>query len=315
MEFKRILLATDFSPASVAAGRVALELASELGAALCLLHIAEPPMLGPGQAGLAGEIDAGYQRAEASLLELQATATELGLTCEAHLAHGPAAPGILAAMSKYKASLAVLGTRALRGLERLCFGSTAEAVLRQAECPVITVGPRAAALLGSTLPVGLAPSGPVVFATDFDPATMDAIRFASTMCAATHSPLHCLHVLPRSLESAPDQHAMKQILTEALHQVARESGAVLPFPVCATSYASEVSNAVVEYADRQHARMLVLGVRQASMLHSHLPPHVAYRIITESTCPVLTMAFGPELVEKHRHSHLDAVGSRDSASV
>ena len=38
--------------------------------------------------------------------------------------------------------LAVLGTNALHGFERLVFGSTAEAVLRKSPCPVLTVGPR-----------------------------------------------------------------------------------------------------------------------------------------------------------------------------
>jgi nucleotide-binding universal stress UspA family protein len=72
--------------------------------------------------------------------------------------------------------------------------------------------------------------------------------------------------------------------------------------VCATTYGSEVSHAVVEYAREQGARLIVLGVRQASLLASHVPEHIAYRIITEAPCPVLTQAFA----RRHHASALTA---------
>ena len=49
---------------------------------------------------------------------------------------------ILEAISEKEIDLVVLGTSALHGFERLVFGSTAEAVLREASCPVLTVGPQ-----------------------------------------------------------------------------------------------------------------------------------------------------------------------------
>jgi nucleotide-binding universal stress UspA family protein len=83
-------------------------------------------------------------------------------------------------------------------------------------------------------------------------------------------------------------------MTEALQRVAIESGTTIDLPVCAITYGSEISNAVVEYAKQQKARLIVLGVRQASMVASHLPAHIAYRIITEAPCPVLTVAFASQ---------------------
>jgi hypothetical protein len=50
----------------------------------------------------------------------------------------------------------------------------------------------------------------------------------------------------------------------------------------------------LEYARQQKAKLIVLGVRQASMVTSHVPAHIAYRIITEASCPVLTMAFASQ---------------------
>jgi len=47
---------------------------------------------------------------------------------------------------------------------------------------------------------------------------------------------------------------------------------------------------VVDYAKQHDAQLIVLGVRQTSMLASHLPAQIAYRMITEAPCPVLTIA-------------------------
>jgi nucleotide-binding universal stress UspA family protein len=196
---------------------------------------------------------------------------------------------ILEAITSNKVDLAVLGTNALHGFERLVFGSTAEAVLRQASCPVLTVGPQAA---GSAKRDD--PEGPVIFATDFHLTTTQAIRYAASFCKTMESPLHCLHVLPRTVAGGVRSHLIPEIMAEALQQVANESGTVIDPPVCAVTYGSEVSNAVVEYARRKKAKLIVLGVRQASMLTSHVPAHIAYRIITEAPCPVLTMAYASQ---------------------
>ena len=74
-------------------------------------------------------------------------------------------------------------------------------------------------------------------------------------------------------------------MTEALQKVAIESGTTIDPPVCAITYGSEISNTVVEYAKQQKAGLIVLGVRRASTVASHIPGHIAYRIITEAPSP------------------------------
>jgi nucleotide-binding universal stress UspA family protein len=288
--FKNVLLATDFSVASDAAFQTALGVCTELGASLLILHVfdyadAVPPETG----GQLVELDSIYESAQSSLDGLLKLARRAGLTCETIMGSGIPSDGILKTITSKEIDLAILGTNALRGFERLVFGSTAEAVLRKALCPVLTVGPQAsdAAKAGQL-------NGPVVFATDFHLKTTYAIRDAAFFCKATGSPLHCLHVLPRTLEGGDRSHIIPQIMTEALQQVAIESGIAIDPPVCAITYGSEISNAVVEYAKRQKAKLIVLGVRQTSMVASHLPTHIAYRIITEAPCPVLTVAFASQ---------------------
>ena len=286
IEFRQILLATDFAAPSRSAFAVALAVCAQFGAELAVVHVTEAAM------GLQGSRDEDEDTRldllarQQALHDLNVAARQAGVPCRTYLRPGMAPGGVLDAVRELRPDLVVMGTSAPRGLERLAFGSTAEAVLRNAPCPVLTVGPRAALCGAAALR-----KGPVVFATDFNTATIGAIGYAAAYSGSAERRLHCFHVLPRMLEGAADGGAMQQVLSEALQQAVKASGVAAVQPVCATEYGSEVSTAVVGYADRQAASLIVLGVRQASMLSSHLRADVAVRVIVEAPCPVLTMAY------------------------
>lgn len=289
--FERLLIATDFSAASQAAFRTALATCLELHTSLLILHVFEYDNITPPESGgQMIELQALSDQCRSSLESLRQQATDAGVACETVLESGIAESTILDAIDAKQIDLAILGTNALHGFERLVFGSTAESVLRKAPCPVLTVGPQVAHPVCAFATT----QGPIVFATDFHGITIGAIRYAAQISHLTASPLHCLHVLPRTLEASGESQVVQGIMAEALKQIAGESGVALDTPICATTYGSEVSYAVVDYAKQQKARLIVLGVRQASLLATRLPEHIAYRIITEAPCPVLTMAFGSE---------------------
>lgn len=288
--FRRLLVATDFSPASQAAFRSGLETCVAVGASLVILHVFEYSEAAPPETGgLLLELQSLREQCGKMLEEMRQEAQRAGVPCETILATGIAPSVILDVIPEKEVDLAVLGTNALHGFERLIFGSTAEAVLRKAPCPVLTVGPR----VGNCAQAG-PPDGPIIFATDFDFTTIHAIRYAACFANLSASPLHCLHVLPRTLEAGSQSEIVPAIMSEALQQLAAESGVVIAPPTCATTFGSEISYAVVDYARQQKAKMIVLGVRQASLLASHVPEHITYRIITEANCPVLTMAFATQ---------------------
>jgi nucleotide-binding universal stress UspA family protein len=289
--FQRLLVATDFSAASHAAFRAALDTCAALHASLVLLHVfeethSEVAVEQAGDATPEGETQSLHERCQDSLRELQEQALRAGVVCETILTRGGVAATILQTISARKIDLAILGTSALHGLDRIVFDSTTEVVLREATCPVLTVGPRALNPESTLQSVE-----PVVFATDFHLTTIHAIRFAACFSHQTKSPLHCLHVMPRALEDCTQCQVVPAIISEALQQLADESGVVVEAPICATTYGSEVSYAVVDYAKQQKAKLIVIGVRQESLEASRIPLHIAYRILTEAPCPVLTMTF------------------------
>lgn len=288
--FNKILLATDFSAASQAAFQAALGVCTAFQASLSILHVFEYANAVPPESGgqLLG-LESFYESARSSLDHLVQEARRAGVNCEATLGSGLPSVTIRETITSKAIDLAILGTSALHGFERLVFGSTAEVVLRKASCPVLTVGPQAA-----NAPWADQMESPVVFATDFHLVTTHAICYAAAICKVTRSPLHCLHVLPRTLEGGSRRNITLRIMTEALKHMANESGTTIDPPVCAITYGSEISNAVVDYARQQKAKLIVLGIRQASIVASHVPAHIAYRIITEASCPVLTMAFASQ---------------------
>ncbi len=287
--FKKILFATDFSVASECALKEAIRIALILRAKLLILHVFEyGETVPPPAATHFADVQELYRKAEISLNRCLKTATEAGISTETEIVGGISGPAILETIHNRRIDLAVLGTNGIRGLERLIFGSTAEEVLRKADCPVLTIGPRSRHTHSSN---NL--RGPVVFATDFHEKTRNAVRYAAFLANQAELSLHCIHVLPRTIETDSDGEIVPHILTEALHRLAIESGYVIHDPEYVVEFSSEISTAVVDYATRHNASLIVLGVRQASIFKAHAPAHIAYRIISEAPCPVLTASFAP----------------------
>jgi len=283
-KFRRILVATDFSGASHAALNMALRLSLNFQAHLSLLHVfeySEAVSAGGTVEGLNALEELALQRLNHALLEVKESGVKASIVTKT----GTAPRAILDAVLTEKIDLVILGTNGFRGLERLAHGSTAEAVLRKSTCPVLTIGPHATQCMTTKPPLGA-----VVFATDFNRASAPAIGYAASFAHLLEAQLRCLHVLPRMVEGTSQDDVVPAIIKVALHHIANECKAVGQDTVCDIGYGCDVSYAVVDYAKQYDAQLIVLGVRQTSMLASHLPAHIAYRIITEAPCPVLTIA-------------------------
>lgn len=137
MHAKRILFPTDFSPASQDALRWATSLARDTGATLLILHVEEPPMAyGGGEMFIASEEGT---REELRSALVQVVPLDSRVPFEHELAVGDPATAIVEAASAQNADLIVLGTHGRTGLSRLLMGSVAEAVVRKAKCPVLTI--------------------------------------------------------------------------------------------------------------------------------------------------------------------------------
>jgi universal stress protein A len=137
MNVNKILFPTDFSPAGEQALEMAASLARDAGATLIVVHVEEPPIAYGG-----GELYYGIEGVdrEQLLQKLRDTRpADPTVACLHKLMVGDPAEAILQLAADEHVDLIVMGTHGRRGLTRLLMGSVAEAVVRRATCPVLTV--------------------------------------------------------------------------------------------------------------------------------------------------------------------------------
>src|SRR5438874_710425 len=137
MKARKILFPTDFSPYGQEALRWATSLARDTGATLIITHVEEPPMAyGGGEMYLGAEEG---DREELREVLIKVLPTDPKVPYEHKLLVGDPATAIVEAAETVGADFIVMGTHGRTGLTRLLMGSVAEAIVRKAKCPVLTV--------------------------------------------------------------------------------------------------------------------------------------------------------------------------------
>ncbi len=135
-----ILHPTDFSTSSGYAFKLACSLARDHGSRLIMLHVAVtlgPELVTYGEAVSQREPEAYQAKLWADLRRLRPKDSTLRV--EYQLAEGDPAAEIVRVAAETGCGLIVMGTHGRTGLKRLLMGSVAEQVMRQADCPVLTV--------------------------------------------------------------------------------------------------------------------------------------------------------------------------------
>jgi nucleotide-binding universal stress UspA family protein len=137
---RRILLATDLSPASAAATEEAIRLAGALSAELLVVSVIDPA----GEAGAGWRFSRSDQRREARTAAAQqvvARGRGRGVRTSFLVWDGDPGPAIVDAALSESADVIVVGSHRRGPLERVLLGSVSEHVVRNARCPVLVVPP------------------------------------------------------------------------------------------------------------------------------------------------------------------------------
>ena len=144
---RQILLPTDFSGCANYALPYAATIARATNAKIVCVHVVEPVVPAVGYTGLAEPMpiaDISEQledSAERQLPKLAECEECEGLEVEEVITHGDAAAEIVRVAAEQDVDLIVISSHGRTGLGRMIFGSTAEAVVRHASCPVLVVKP------------------------------------------------------------------------------------------------------------------------------------------------------------------------------
>ncbi len=143
-QIKRILYATDFSPASEPALQEAVDLSKQNGSELLLVHVLEPVRYVAGEEFGGPELyvkleEISDQNAQASMNKLVEKVASLGVKAKGQLLKGVAHEQIVSAAESANADMIVIGTHGRTGFSKLFMGSVAGRVISTALCPVLTV--------------------------------------------------------------------------------------------------------------------------------------------------------------------------------
>ena len=147
LQVRNILLPTDFSGCANYALPYAATIARATGASIICLHVIEPVVPAVGYTGLTEPLpladisDQLEDSAEKELPRLAESDEVADLNIEELIVHGDAAAEIVRVANEREVDLIVISSHGRAGIGRILFGSTAEAVVRHAACPVLVVKP------------------------------------------------------------------------------------------------------------------------------------------------------------------------------
>ncbi|MGA9964433.1 MAG: universal stress protein [Terriglobales bacterium] len=295
--FKNILLATDFSEVSRKAVPYAAAIASRYGSKIHLAHVlpAQPRMPIPIEP-LPGELVRERLNAE---LEMEGFLQNslANVPHDFRLERGPIWDALSDLIQRDEIDLLVLGTHGRGGLKKVILGSVAEELFRLASCPVLTVGPAVPAEPGCTKGFRK-----ILFATDFGPASLNALHYAISLAAESKSRLMVLHVVtPVPVVEVgpywyPGTDLVEQQHTARIRYIGRLKQLIppeanLPFEPEFLVEFDFASDAIVKTAADSQADLIVMGVNQTASARAsaHLPWATAHEVVCHAKCPVLTV--------------------------
>lgn len=142
---ERILLAVDDTLDSIAAARVAIEVAAALRAQLRVVHVDADHALDTIVEAASGRARADARRTEAGealLARVRTLAAQAGVEAQAYVLTGDIAPAILDNARSWPADLVVLGKSTRSASGEPYIGSRSRHVLEFADQPVLIVPPR-----------------------------------------------------------------------------------------------------------------------------------------------------------------------------
>ncbi len=288
VKIQNILLATDFSHYSNAALLFAASLAHRYSSTLFTLSVVPsvPYDLLPADpiqpARLANE----------KMKLLVASEILAKISHKEFIEQGDVTTVLNEFVGRHNIDLIVLGTHGRKGLDKFLMGSVAESVFRHATCPVLTIGPHV------THKIKEGELRHILYATDFGEETKHGLPYALSLAEEHHAKMTLLHVSrePGPVLTEPEPGALPVLsVAEILAYSEAELRKMLPVDANLAVHPGfmvefgESAETIVAVAGKLDADIVVMGVKRPMPLATHLTTGIAYRVVCEAPCPVLTV--------------------------
>jgi nucleotide-binding universal stress UspA family protein len=278
---KRILFATDFSAHSTDALPFVISIAKKYGSTVFVAHVHCTSPLGgvPPTVELQALATQAMKEARASMRELEGPLR--GIAHEFIVCNGDVWDELSFIVEKKGIDLIVLGTHGRAGASKLLMGSVAERILRQAPCPVLTVGPNVSAEPGSVADIHS-----ILYPTDFSIESLAALPYAVSLAQEDHSRLYLLNVLPEPVDELQAEFPRSRL--RAL--IPPETKLWCEPKVFLES--GDPAQVILEFAEELAVDVIILGTKHVSRFagaKTHLGMATAYKIVRQAICPVLSV--------------------------
>ena len=220
-----------------------------------------------------------WRQAEEQLEQKGTELRSMGFQAQTISVTGIVEKEVLAAASRERADLIVLGTHGDTGIERLLFGSDAEALLRNASCPVLVIGPGAR-------PFGDQVWHPkhVMCPSDLAPDSAPIVANAYILSDGYQATFTLLHIENPARRSNSDE--LRQF-ERALAQLLPDKKG--PIRALRTRLSDAPGVAIVDFAMDINADLIVMGAHTAPVSATHLLRGIAPQVFAKAPCPVMVL--------------------------
>ncbi len=296
--FRNILFPTDFTPHARAALKYAAAFARSGGGRVVLFSV-QSGSVPPNLLTLPERVFA--EQENHWLLQLRTEVRDLladplfdGLEVEPVIVAGEPAPEIAKAVRDYDIDLVTVVTHGRKGLSRALWGSTAEEIIAEAVCPVLTIRPPQHDFVehkGGRSEIRL---NRVLLSTNFRPSSVAATQVATQLANQTGAELHAVYVIGDYLDQIsvmfPETglsalSRLRSYVQERMGQLSRDDGArAIPHIAEGRPYAE-----IVRLATEKEADLVVIGTNVHASLFGGTPVlgSEIERVVRNAPCPVL----------------------------
>jgi len=281
ISLKNILVATDFSPASLTALTCVVPIAKQFNSVVHIVHIIHPPEIDIASPAASSET---YRQAHMDAqrqLELLETAVGT-VPHRAWLREGKVSEAVEDLVRSQHIDLVAVGASGKSDLRKFFLGSVAEEIVRTATCPVLTVGPHATSInCGESLTQ-------LMYVTHFWEESHYGLQYAIRLAIQYKSRLLLLHVIEQEEPKQSDHEWLREYRRILQNLLPERAGDLLVDPVLRVEVAKNSAARILQVAEEIGADLILMDVRPEQPWATHLRDKVS-EIISCASCPVLTV--------------------------
>jgi nucleotide-binding universal stress UspA family protein len=262
-----------------------LTLARRYDARIYLAHVLAPdPLLYAEPALAEATYEKVRQAAEQGMADILVSGKLRGIPHEVLLEEGNVWPVLAKLIEKHEIDLVVTGTHGRGKVQKVLIGSVAEGIFRQADCAVMTVGPRVKGELAREVELKN-----ILFATDFGPGAEKAAAYAFSLAQEHGARLTMLHVIQEATAFTEESvRRQREFNVEKLEQLVPAGAENWCQPEFRATF-GEAAEEILTLARETNADLIVMGAKTRKSLAGHVPVTIAYNVVVKAHCPVLTV--------------------------